>query len=76
MPKPGKSAKEIENWKPIIIEPLLRRIYSAIIDQKLSSTRQKRFRQQNGCKNNIAIFSNALTKMKEDLGGVVTRERS
>ena len=28
--------------------------------------------QEDGCKNNIAILSSALTKMKEDSGGVIT----
>ena len=48
-----------------------------MIDRKLRSKikqhpRQKRYTQEDGCKNNIAVFSSALTKMKEDLGGIVT----
>ena len=77
IPKPGKNAEEVENWRPITIGSLLGRIYSAMIDRKLRSKikrhiRQKGFTQEDGCKNNIAILSSALTKMKEDSGGVIT----
>ena len=77
IPKPGKSAEEVENWRPITIGSLLGRIYSAMIDRKLRSKikqhiRQKGFTQEDGCKNNIAILSSALTKMKEDSGGIIT----
>ncbi|XP_061942880.1 uncharacterized protein LOC133667679 [Apis cerana] len=77
IPKPGKSAEEVENWRPITIGSLLGRIYSAMIDRKLRSKikqhpRQKGFTQEDGCKNNIAILSSALAKMKEESGGVIT----
>ncbi|KAG9427806.1 hypothetical protein HZU67_10531 [Apis mellifera carnica] len=77
IPKLRKSVEEVENWRPITIGSLLGRIYSAMIDRKLRSKikqhiRQKGFTQEDGCKNNIAILSSALTKMKEDSGGVIT----
>ena len=48
-----------------------------MIDRKLRSkikqySRQKRYTEEDDCKYNIAILSSALTKMKEDLGGIVT----
>ncbi|PBC25188.1 Retrovirus-related Pol polyprotein from type-1 retrotransposable element R2 [Apis cerana cerana] len=77
IPKPGKSAEEVENWRPITIGSLLGRIYSAMIDRKLRSKikqhpRQQGFTQEDGCKNNIAILSSALAKMKDESGGVIT----
>ena len=44
--KPRKSAEEVENWKPITIELLLGKIYSAMIDRKLRSKLNSKPRQK------------------------------
>ncbi|KAG9427804.1 hypothetical protein HZU67_10529 [Apis mellifera carnica] len=45
IPKPGKSAEEVENWRSII-GSLLGRIYSAMIDRKLRSKIKQHIRQK------------------------------
>lgn len=77
IPKPGKSAEKASDWRPITIGSLLSRIHSAMIDKRIREKvkqhrRQKGFTSEDGCKNNIAILSSALVKMKEEEGGIIT----
>ena len=77
IPKAGKDAKDIKNWKPITIASMLSRIFSAIIDRRLSASitqnvRQKGFTSDDGCKQNTMIFKEAIEMMKTSKGGIST----
>jgi hypothetical protein len=69
LPKPGRDAARVENYRPITIGSLLGRIYWGIIDQRLRdntafSPRQKGFVNEAGCFNNLHIFNELLRKAK------------
>lgn len=69
IPKPGKDASRVENYRPITIGSLLSRIYWGCIDQKFRSKvrftpRQKGFTSEAGCFNNIHILAELLRHSK------------
>ena len=77
IPKPGKDPRDPGNWRPITIGSLLGRLFSGAIDSRLRqsvtiSERQKGFKNENGCRHNIAILGSTLASMKGGRGGVLT----
>ncbi|KAH0944991.1 hypothetical protein HN011_001168 [Eciton burchellii] len=77
IPKPGKDASDVHNWRPLTIGSLLARIYSGIFDRRLRqfvsfADRQTGFTNLDGCKANINLLGKALSCMRADSGGVIT----
>ena len=77
IPKPNKDFNKAENWRPITISPILARIFSSILDERIrrgivQNVRQKGFTSENGCKINVQIFNATLERCKKEQGGVYT----
>jgi hypothetical protein len=77
IPKANKPSSLVENWRPITIGPILGRIFSSILDDKIRrgvvlSPRQKGFTSEDGCKTNIDLLSAALDYSKRSNGGIFT----
>ena len=74
IPKQGKDASRVENYRPLTIGSLISRTYRGIIDKKLRevvsfSPRQKGLVHESGCFNNIHILNETMkaTKTKKGL---------
>ena len=77
IPKINRPSSLVENWRPIIIRPILGRIFSSIIDTWVRkgivlNMRQKGFTSENGCKINIELLNSALNYSKRNSGGIFT----
>lgn len=77
IPKVGKDARDIKNWRPITIGSMMSRIFSSLIDSRLRAIvqnhiRQKGFTSENGCKQNVVLLAEAIQRCKASKGGVVS----
>ncbi|XP_076397793.1 uncharacterized protein LOC143266086 [Megachile rotundata] len=75
IPKMGKNLKDIKNWRPITIGSILNRIFSSLLDYRLRLNikqfqRQKGFSEESGCRFNILLLNELITKAKMLNGGV------
>ena len=73
-PKANKDSSKVENWRPVIIGPILGRIFLSILDARIrmvivQSLRQKGFTSENGCKINIELFNAVLNYSKGNNSG-------
>lgn len=73
-PKENKDSSKVENWRPVIIGPILGRIFLSILDARIrmvivQSLRQKGFTSENGCKINIELFNAVLNYSKGNNSG-------
>lgn len=76
IPKPGKDAADVKNWRPITISSMLSRLFSSLLDRRLRSAlrqnaRQKGFTDENGCFANTRLLNVAIRDAKAQ-GGVVS----
>lgn len=65
IPKRGKDPSRPENWRPITIAPLLARLFSGLVETRLShfttlSTAQRGFRPGLGCHTNCVVLDELI----------------